>query len=200
MMYQLGRNDNEERRATLACFVLYLFPDILRCYLSHYIYKKGLSNKYCNKKRNPPVLTRNELRLIEKFPNVQKFTMQLCYKLISFEGLLPTPSLGWGELPPFNALTVADDTERIRHSINEIRALNENGCTEVYLVKSLYKLEQIIHRLETTFGNTTVHKVYKSLLIKKMNTRFVLAELRKVGVIGKKNKNTTFEFEQLKLE
>ncbi|XP_052103379.1 uncharacterized protein LOC127736829 [Mytilus californianus] len=187
-MYHQRRNDNEERRARLACFVLYLFPNIMQCYLSHYIHKKGLSNKYCNNKRNPPVLTPSELLLVKELPNVQNFTIQLCYKLISFEGLLPTPSSGWGQFPDHTALKIADDIERIRHVINAIRAMNNDDCTENYLVKLLYrhdryKLEQIIRRFRIALGNKSVFQTYKSLLIQNIDTAVVLTEFKNVGII-----------------
>lgn len=176
--------DNIERRARLACFVLELFPNIMRLSVSHYIYR--LSNKYCNNKRNPPVLTPTELRLITELPKVKNFTVQLCYKLITFEELLPTPSNGWGKFPDSNALKVEDDIERIRHGINEILTVNEDHFTECYLIKFLYKLEQIIQRLKIALGTTTVDSIYKSVLRKNIDTAVVLAELRNVDIIGKK--------------
>lgn len=185
-MYPQGRKNNAERHARLASFVLYLFPNIMRCSLSHFIRKKGLSNKYCNNKRNPPVLTHTELLLIKELPKVENFTIQLCYKLISFEELLPTPSNGWGKFPYDKALAVEDDIERIRHTINEIIAINNDECTENYLVKFLYKLERIIQRFQIALGNKSLYEIYNSLLIKNVNAAVVLKEFRNVVVIGKK--------------
>lgn len=185
-MYHQRRIDNEKRRARLAFFVLELFPYIMQCSVSCYILKNGLSNKYCNNKRNPPVFTRTELLLLKQLPNVQNFTVQLCYKLISFEELLPSPSCGWGIFPDSKAVKVEDDIERIRHVINDIIALNSDQSTEHYLGKFLYKLEQIIQRFQIALGNVTIFQTYQSLLIQNINTAVVLAELKNVGVIGKK--------------
>lgn len=185
-MYHQRSIDNEERRARLAFFVLKLFPNIMQCFASFYILKNGLSNKYCNNKRNPPVFTRTELHLLKQLPNVQNFTVQLCYKLISFEELLPSPSSGWGTFPDFKAVKVEDDIERIRHVINDIITINSDQCTEHYLGKFLYKLEQIIQRIQIPLGNVSIFQTYESLLIQNINTAVVLAELRNVGVIGKK--------------
>lgn len=178
--------DNIERRARLACFVLELFPNIMRFSVLHYMLKKGLSNKYCNNIRYPSVFTTTELLLIQELPNVNNFTIQLCYKLITFEELLPTPSKGWGKFPDSNALKVEDDIERIRHGINEILTVNDEHFTECYLVKFLYKLEQIIQRLQIALGTTRVDSIYKSVLRKNIDTAVVLEELRNVDIIGKK--------------
>lgn len=187
-MYHQRNNNNEERRARLAIFVLELFPNIMQCSVSYCILKNRLSTKYCTSKRNPPVFTPTELLLIKQLPTVQNFTIQLCYKLISFEGLLPSPSNGWGIFPDSKAVKIEDDIERIRHVINEIIEINNNECTESYLVKFLYKIEQIIQRFQSALGNTNVLQTYKTLLIQNIDITFVLGELKHVGVIGKKNR------------
>lgn len=179
-------NNNYERRARLAYLVLSLFPDMMRDFLLHRMTIKRSFDSYCNNKRNPSVLTIAELNLIKELPSVANFTIQLCYKFISYEELLPEPSNGWGNFPNENALALEDDIERIRHAVNEIIAVKDGECTHNYFVKSLYKVDCIVKRFQISLGMNIII-AYNTLLTQKIDTAAVLHEFENMCTIyGKK--------------
>ncbi|XP_076109021.1 uncharacterized protein LOC143077017 [Mytilus galloprovincialis] len=186
-MFHQNRSANADRRATLVCFVTNFFPKLMRCFLSYCIKQNGLTNKYCNNTRNPSILTPTELLLIQELPSIENFTIHLCYKFITLEELLPKPSNGWGKFPDEKRLEVEDDIERIRHAINEIITTNDDECTKNYFVKFLYKLERIIQRVQIALGNKTLYVIFKSFLIKNIDTEVVLGEFINVDIIRGSN-------------
>lgn len=78
--------------------------------LKEFMSPKGLQVKY-RLKDIRTALTENETSLMEKLPNMDEFTIELCYKILRYENVMIEPSCKWGNAPKNTDIDIADDIQ-----------------------------------------------------------------------------------------
>lgn len=99
-----------ERLAKLGNIVLHLFPKLLQIILKTRIGPSGLHAKY-QLKDIRIALSESEMHLMENLPNMDEFTIELCYKILRYENLMIGPSCKWGNVPNDREVEIGDDVQ-----------------------------------------------------------------------------------------
>ncbi|CAG2184702.1 unnamed protein product [Mytilus edulis] len=79
---------------------------------------------------------------MEKLPNTDDFTIELCYKILRYENVLHEPSCKWGNVPHDTEVEIGDDVQRILNATNDvisnatiyISSLDKNRCAKCSMV------------------------------------------------------------------
>lgn len=134
---------SNERHAKLGQMVLRLFPKIMQMVLKDNIKPTALKSKY----RNRAIyvnLNESEQTLMENLPNIDDFTIQLCYKILRYEDLLDTPKCEWGGTPHDSDTEISDDVQRLLCATNEMLSKKSEVITEDYFNEFIDRVRRMI--------------------------------------------------------
>lgn len=76
--------------------------------LRYYLTPSWLKQKY-SKRHFSFVLKENEVVLKDKLPNMDEFTIEICYKILRSENILDEPKCKWGNAPHVTEVDISDD-------------------------------------------------------------------------------------------
>ncbi|CAC5403135.1 unnamed protein product [Mytilus coruscus] len=193
--YQLGKGamqpkqeliSIDERKVLIFNVVLVLFPKIMQLLLQSFITPRGLLNKYNNRDLKV-VLTDTEKSEMEKLPKMTEFTIELCYKILRFEHLVPEPSSQWEVLPDEDHQEITDDIKRIVFDTNDVfNKLGEDVSNTAYETFK-GKVEGIVARIDSNLGQESCKQCYEEVISLDTQLDICLSELqklRKIDVTG----------------
>ncbi|CAC5405962.1 unnamed protein product [Mytilus coruscus] len=182
---------SEERHGKLGSIVLRVLPRVMQTILQEYISPRGLQMKY-RLKDIRTYISEKEQSLMEKLPNMDDFTIELCYKILRFENFMYEPSCKWGNVPEDSAVEIADDIQRIIFAANEIISIKLADVSEIYFEKILKRLQEILHRVDTFLHKDTCLNLYKiicGLNIKYTDILQELVQMQQVNVAEMNDKD-----------
>lgn len=168
-----------ERQAKLGNIVLSVLPKVLQTILKEYISPRGLQMKYSLKDIRTS-LTESEISLMEKLPNMDDFTIELCYKILRFENLMHEPSCKWGNDPKKSEVEIADDIQRILITTNAIISKTCDGVSETEYDNFQQKLQDIFNRVDKYLHTDTCVKLYNTINGSKIIYIDILQELTRL--------------------
>lgn len=175
-------NTYNERLAKLGCMVLQLFPKMMQLILKEYATPKGLKRKYSQKDFNF-VLKANEVVLMDKLPNMDEFTIEICYKILRFENMLDEPKCKWGKVPNDTEIEIANDIQRLINATNSIISISVEDVTEDYTEKLLGKIKLMVARIDSFLEQDTLSRMFKRLSISEPDTISILQDLTRITKI-----------------
>lgn len=150
--------------------------------LQNLITPRGLRNKYNNRdlKLN---LTESEKSEMEKLPKMTDFTIELCYKIIRFENLVPEPSSQWEILPDENHQEITDDIKRIVFITNDVfNKLGEDVSDKSYETFKA-KVEGIVARIDSYLEQESCKHCFEEVIALEAQLDICLKELQKLREI-----------------
>ncbi|CAC5423738.1 unnamed protein product [Mytilus coruscus] len=148
----------KDRHAKLGCMVLRLFPEVMQLILKEYATPNGVNRKYSQKDFHF-VFKENEVVLMDKLPNMDDFTIEICYKILRFENMLDEPKCKWGNAPHDTEVEIADDIQRLINATNSIISINIEAVTENYSEKLLVEIKSIVTRTDSYFEQDTLESI-----------------------------------------
>ncbi|XP_071140272.1 uncharacterized protein [Mytilus edulis] len=173
----------KERHAKLGCMVLRLFPQVMQIILRQYITPLGLKRKY-EKNEYRFVLRENEIALMDKLPNMDDFTTEICYKILRFENMIDETKCKWGNVPHDDVeVEMTDDIQRIINATNLIVSIKPEEVTQNYSDKLLQNIELIVSRTDSFFKQDTLRSMYNTLSRSGIDTTSVLQDLSLIKAI-----------------
>ncbi|XP_063418373.1 uncharacterized protein LOC134701160 [Mytilus trossulus] len=166
----------EERHAKLGCIVLRVLPKVMQTILKECMSPTCLQVKY----RLHDIriaLKENETSLMEKLPNMDDFTIELCYKILRYENLMLEPSCKWGNAPNHKDIDIADDIQRLLIATNEIIVKKSEDVSEIYYEEFQTNLHAILYRVDTFLRQDTCLNVYNTICRSEIQFSDILQEL-----------------------
>lgn len=148
------------RQAILRRFNIKLFPKIMQMILKEHINPRGLKSKFQQNDIVIP-LRKNEMSLLEQLPNIDDFTVELCYKILRYDKLILQPSCKWGNDPRDTEVQIADDIQRIINATNAIHSEKPNVQSDVEYNNFLKNIKDITKRVDTYLQTDTCLEMYK---------------------------------------
>lgn len=176
-----------DRHAQLGCMVLKLFPKFMQMILKYYETPPGLKQKYL-RQNFCFVFTEKEIVLMDKLPNMDEFTIELCYKILRSENRLDEPKCKWGNDPHDTDIEISDDIQRLINATNSIKNIKSEEVTEKYSEKFLKEIELIVTRGDTFLQQGFFGSLYNSLSRSEIDSFSILQELTRVKAIDGKLK------------
>lgn len=122
-------------------------------------------------------LTEHEISVMEKLPNMNEFTIELCYKILRYENLMFEPSCKWGNAPNISDVEIADDIQRIVLATNEVITKKSEDVSEIYYEAFQKRLREILNRVDEFLHQDTCVKLYKIICRSEINSTDILQEL-----------------------
>lgn len=171
-----------DRLAKLGCMVLRLFPRIMQLTLKEYITAKGLKRKYSQKDFSF-VLKASEFILMDRLPNMDDFTIEICYKILRFENMLNEPKCKWGNTPHDTEVEIADDIQRLINATNSIISISKENVTKHYTEKLLGEIKLFVTRIDSFLEQGTLKSLYNSLSRSELDSTSILQDLTMIEVI-----------------
>ncbi|VDI09503.1 Hypothetical predicted protein [Mytilus galloprovincialis] len=167
-----------ERLAKLGNIVLHLFPKLLQIILKTRIGPSGLHAKY-QLKDIRIALSESEMHLMENLPNMDEFTIELCYKILRYENLMIGPSCKWGNVPNDREVEIGDDVQRLLNETNEVISKMSEEISENNYEQFVKRLEAVIKRVDTYLhpGNFTCFKLYETIFRSDFDSTDILQKL-----------------------
>ncbi|XP_052083006.1 uncharacterized protein LOC127720461 isoform X2 [Mytilus californianus] len=172
-----------ERQAVLGSFVIRLFPQVMQGILKEYITSRGLTEKY-KQKDIRAVLTVSEIALMDKLPNMVDFTIELCYKILRYEHLLPEPKCKWGNVPSDEDVEIIDDIQRILNGTNEIIRMKSDDISEDYYEEVCTTTHDVLKRVDKFLNLNTCVELYHAICQSKLNPTDIVSKLREVKQVN----------------
>ncbi|XP_052102934.1 uncharacterized protein LOC127736429 [Mytilus californianus] len=173
----------EDRRAKLGCVILRLFPKVMQIILKEYISLRGLRGKF-QLKDVRTAFTKKEISLMEQLPCIDDFTVELCYKILRYENVMPEPSCKWGNIPHDTEVEVADDIQRIINTINDVISKKCEDISEEFYDEYLKKIKDITKRIDGHLHHDTCIKLYTTICSSDMNHLCILQDLTLMQAIN----------------
>ncbi|CAC5390121.1 unnamed protein product [Mytilus coruscus] len=172
----------EQMQIWIYNIVLILFPKMMQLLLQNLITPRGLLNKYNNRDLKVN-LTETERSVMEKLPKMTEFTIELCYKIIRFENLVPEPSSQWEILPREDHKEITDDIKRIVFNTNDV--INKQGNDVLNTSYETFKgnVKGIVTRIDLYLGIESCQQCYKEVILLDAQLDICLRELRKLREI-----------------
>lgn len=165
--------------------VLVLFPKMMQLLLQSFITPRGLLNKYNNRDLKV-ALTDTEKSIMEKLPQMTEFTIELCYKILRFEHLVPEPSSQWQILTDEDHQDITDDIKRIVFDTNDIfNKLGEDILNTSYETLKV-KVEGIVSRIDSYLGQELCKQCYEKVISLDTQLEICIKELKKLREIDGK--------------
>lgn len=167
-----------KRLAKLGNIVLHLFSKLLQIILKTRIGPSGLHAKY-QLKDIRIALSESEMHLMENLPNMDEFTIELCYKILRYEYLMIGPSCKWGNVPNDTEVEIGDDVQRLLNETNEVISKMSDEISENYYEQFVKRLEAVIKRVDTYLhpGNFTCFKLYETICRSDFDSTDILQKL-----------------------
>lgn len=175
-------NSYKDRHAKLGCMVLRLFPQVMQMILIQYFTPQWLQRKY-TKKEYRFVFRANEIAVMDKLPNVDDFTIELCYKILISENMLDEPKCKWGNVPHEVEVEMTDDIQRLINATNSIVSIKSEEVTQNYSDKLLQNIKLIVTRTDSCFKQDTLRSMYNTLSRSGIDTTSVLQDLSMIKAI-----------------
>ncbi|CAG2204554.1 unnamed protein product [Mytilus edulis] len=166
----------KERHAKLGSIVLRVLPKVMQTILKEFLTPKGLQVKYrLNDIRT--ALKENETSLMEKLPNMDEFTIELCYKILRYENVMIEPSCKWGNAPKNTDIDIADDIQRLLIATNEVSVKKSEDISDIYYEEFQTSLHEILYRVDTFLQQDTCLNLYKTICRSEINSTDILQDL-----------------------
>lgn len=108
-------------------------------------------------------LNEYEIKLMDALPNMDNFTIELCYKILRYEWLIDEPTCEWGNIPLDTEMTIADDIQRILNATNEILSMQEECITEFDMKSFEEIILKLIRRMNAHFPEYGFFKIYRDI-------------------------------------
>ncbi|CAG2221676.1 unnamed protein product [Mytilus edulis] len=190
----------KQRRAQLGVFVLRLFPTIVQLILKYYIAPVRLKRMFLDKtlkKQLKKQLTDVDTGLMKMLPNMDDFTIEICYKILRFEELIKEPKCKWGNIPHETEIDIADDIQRIINASNEVITKKSEEITQIVHESFDANVKRIIERVDAYLYGDTCQQSYQNLHIQQIAVSELLEILEEIkqkhpieGKILKQNQST----------
>ncbi|XP_052083052.1 uncharacterized protein LOC127720501 isoform X2 [Mytilus californianus] len=172
----------KDRHAKLGCMVLRLFPQVMQMILRYYVTPHWLKRKYLQQDYRF-VFMENEIVLMDKLPNMDEFTIEICYKILRSENMLDEPKCKWGNVPHDVEVEIADDIQRLINATNSITSLKPEEVTNSYSEKLLQDIKLIVTRMDSFFKQDTLRRMYNTLSRSGTDSTSVLQDLALIKAI-----------------
>ncbi|CAG2220000.1 unnamed protein product [Mytilus edulis] len=153
---------SKERQARLGNIVKKLFPKVMQKILKESVSPRGLQVKY-QRKHIPIDLTENEISLMEKLPNIDDFTIELCYKILRYENVLHEPSCKWGNVPHDTEVEIGDDVQRILNATNDVISRKSDEISELYYEEFQKRTQEVLKRVDNYLCQDTCLQLYQTI-------------------------------------
>ncbi|CAC5383541.1 unnamed protein product [Mytilus coruscus] len=173
---------SKDRQAILGGFLLKLFPKIMQLILKDNISPRGLKMKFLLKDIRIS-LTQSEITLLEKLPKMDKFTVELCYKILRYENLMLEPKCKWGNILHDTELEIADDIQRIINTTNDVISKKCDEITEVYYNELKETIENVTKRVDAYLHQDICLKMYKTICSSDLHPAEILQKLTRLQTI-----------------
>lgn len=175
--------ESNDRHARLGNIVKAIFPKIMQRILKECISPRGLQVKY-QLKNIPTDLTESEISLMEKLPNLDDFTIGLCFKILRYEHLLHEPSCLWGNVPHDADIEIGDDVQRIINASNDVISRKSEEISQLYYEEFQNIIQEIVKRVDTYLCQDTCSQLYQSIHSSDINTHDMLLELNRMQKVN----------------
>ncbi|VDI20754.1 Hypothetical predicted protein [Mytilus galloprovincialis] len=172
----------KDRHAKLGCMVLRLFPQVMQMIVRHYITPHGLERKY-SKQEYHFVFRANEITVMDKLPNMDDFTIEICYKILRSENMLDEPKCKWGNVPHDVEVEITDDIQRLINATNSIVSIKPEEVSMNYSDELLQNIKLIVTRTDSFFKQDTLRIMYNTLCRSGIDTTSVLQDLSMIKAI-----------------
>lgn len=176
---------SENRKDILGNLILKLFPKMMQLILKDYISPRGLRSKFLQKDIRT-TLTKSEITLLEKLPKTDKFTVELCYKILRYENLMMEPKCKWGNIPHDTELEIADDIQRIINTTNDVISKQCDDITETYYNAIKQKTQNIAKRVDGYLHQDICLKMYRTICSSDLHSAEILQKLTLLQTIDGK--------------
>ncbi|XP_063418377.1 uncharacterized protein LOC134701166 [Mytilus trossulus] len=153
---------SKERQARLCNIVQKIFPKVMQKIFKESVSPRGLQVKY-QRKHIPIDLTENEISLMEKLPNIDDFTIELCYKILRYENVLHEPSCKWGNVPHDTEVAIGDDVQRILNATNEVISRKSEEISELYYEEFHKRTRDVLKRVDNYLCQDTSIQLYQTI-------------------------------------
>ncbi|XP_071122060.1 uncharacterized protein [Mytilus edulis] len=172
----------DQRKVWVLNVVFVLFPKLMRLLLQSFITPRGLLNKYNNSDMKF-VLTEKEKSEMEKLPKMAEFTIELCYKILRFEKLVPKPSSQWEVPPEKDHQEITDDIKRIVFDTNDVlHKLGEDVSNTSYETFK-GRVEEIVARIDSYLSIESCKHWYEEDIPLETDLDRCMTELQKMREI-----------------
>lgn len=176
-------SDCRRRHEKLAKIVVQ-FRKIMQMILKENITPKGLKAKFTNKTLSVP-LTDIEIALMEELPNINNFTVGLCYKILRLEKFIDEPK---SKLPDTRETKseISYEINQIIDKRNNLIGQETNDITEEYYKTFTNEVKQIANRVDAylAHGQIVYDMICRCMTTRPSNT--CLEELKKMEPINSK--------------
>ncbi|XP_052082921.1 uncharacterized protein LOC127720379 isoform X3 [Mytilus californianus] len=182
----------KDRHAKLGCMVLRLFPKVMQTILEHYVNPPWLKRKYL-KQDFRFVFTDKEIVLMDKLPNMDEFTIEICYKILRSENMLDEPKCKWGNVPHDTEIEIADDIQRLVNATSSIIGIKSEAVTERYSEELIEEIKLMVTRIDCYLKQDTLGSMYNNLCRSETDPISILQDLTRVKPIDKSLTNIESE-------
>ncbi|XP_071150437.1 uncharacterized protein [Mytilus edulis] len=165
--------------AQLGVFVLRLFPTIVQLILKDNITPGKLKRMFVDKTLNT-ALTNIDIGLLKTLPNMDNFTIEICYKILRFENLIGEPKCKWGNIPHETEIAIADDIQRILNASNEVITKTSREITKIFRDSFDDNVKRIIERVDAYLNGDTCQQSYQNLHIQQISVSELLEILEEI--------------------
>ncbi|CAG2211892.1 unnamed protein product [Mytilus edulis] len=153
---------SKERQARLYNIVKKLFPKVMQQIFKECVSPRGLQGKY-KQKFITIDFTENEISLMETLPNIDDFTIELCYKILRYENVLQEPSCKWGNVPHDTEVEIGDDIQRILNATNDVINRKSEEISELYYEEFQNRTQQVLKRVDEYLLQDTCLQLYQTI-------------------------------------
>ncbi|CAC5399559.1 unnamed protein product [Mytilus coruscus] len=164
------------RRARLGDIVKRLFPKVMQKIFKECVSPRGLQGKY-QQKHITIDFTENEISLMEKLPNIDDFTIELCYKILRHENVFREPSCKWGNVPHDSEVEIGDDVQRILNATNDVIIRKSEEISELWYQEFQKRTQEILKRVDKFLGQNTSIQLYQTIQSSNINLTDILQDL-----------------------
>lgn len=188
----------KENHAKIGAFVLRLFPTMMQLILKDNIPPGRLKRIFIDKTFSL-ILTDADIDLMKMLPNLDDFTIEICYKILRFENLIREPKCKWGNIPHETEVGIADDIQRILNFSNEVISKTSQELTTIYHESKFEDtVKQIVKRVDEYLRSDDCKKMYQHLHNQKIDTSEVLDKLTHTQHIQGKFKDNYCKFRKFR--
>ncbi|XP_052097447.1 uncharacterized protein LOC127732452 isoform X2 [Mytilus californianus] len=168
--------ESNRRLARIGSIARKLFPKVMQKILKECISPRGLQVKY-QLNNIPTDFTEIEITLMDKLPNLDNFTIELCFKILRFENLLHEPSCKWGNVPHDTEVEIGDDVQRILNATNDVISRKSEEISELYYEEFQNRTQQVLKRVDEYLCQDTCLQLYQTIRSSDINITDMLQEL-----------------------
>ncbi|XP_071146852.1 uncharacterized protein [Mytilus edulis] len=153
---------SKERQARLCNIIKNLFPKVMQQIFKECVSPRGLQGKY-KQKFITIDFTANEISLMERYPNIDDFTIELCYKILRYENVFSEPSCKWGNIPHDTEVAIGDDVQRILNATNDVISRKSEEISELYYEEFHKRTRDVLKRVDKYLCQDTSIQLYQTI-------------------------------------